>query len=249
MHKIESGKELAGRTALITGAAGGIGGAVGELFAERGCQVALADLNGDGAVAFADRLTGLGYRAAGLTLDVTDRDSVAAAVARVQELYGGIDILVNNAGIGNFHSLTDATEEEWNRVIDINLSGTHRCTRAVLPLMVEAGYGKIVSIASLAAHVGGLKVAPDYVASKAGVIGLTKSYARYGSAHGILANAVAPGPTDTEMAAGHFTADEIPLKRLASPRDVAWAVFFLASPMSDFITGATLDVNGGMLMR
>lgn len=241
--------ELQGRVALVTGAGRGIGAAIADVLAGRGAGVAVADVNKDAAGSTAQQLDASGNEALAVEVDVSDEKSVAAMVDTVIKRFGKIDILVNNAGVGNFSALPEVEEADWDRVVGINLKGVQLCSRAVLPHMQTAGYGKIVNLASMGGQVGGLKVAPDYVASKAGVIGLTKSYARYGAQYGILANAVSPGPTESEMAGDHFDPSTMPLKRLGKPQDIAWAVFFLSSFMSDYITGATIDVNGGMLMR
>lgn len=241
--------ELQGRVALITGGGRGIGAAIAGVLADRGAHIAVADLNKGAAETTAQQLVDKGTEAIGLEVNVADGKSVTAMVDAVIKRFGKIDILVNNAGVGNFAPLPEVEEADWDRVLGVNLKGAQLCCRAVLPHMQAAGYGKIVNISSLGGQVGGLKVGPDYVASKAGVIGLTKSYARYGAQYGILANAVSPGPTESEMAADHFDPSSMPLKRLGRPEDIAWAVFFLSSFMSDYITGATIDVNGGMLMR
>lgn len=241
--------ELKGRVALVTGAGRGIGAAIARTLADRGSSVVVADVNADTAKATAEEIAKKGGETLGLKVDVADSASVGEMVDATIKRFDKIDILVNNAGIGNFTPLPELTEEDWDRVIGVNLKGAQLCSQAVFLHMRTAGYGKIVNIASMGGQVGGLKVSPDYVASKAGIIGLTKSYARYGAQFGILANAVSPGPTESEMAAAHYDPSTILLKRLGKPKDIAWAVFFLASYMSDYITGATIDVNGGMLMR
>lgn len=238
--------ELEEKVAIVTGAGRGIGAAIARKLAERGASIALADINREAAETTAREISG---ETIALRVDVSDGASVREMVSQVIERFGKVDILVNNAGVGNFTPLPEVTEADWDRVLGINLKGAQLCSQAVFPHMKEAGYGKIVNIASMGGQVGGLKVAPDYVSSKAGIVGLTKSYARYGAQYGILANAVSPGPTESEMAADHYDPATMPLKRLGRPEDIAWAVFFLASYMSDYITGATIDVNGGMLMR
>lgn len=241
--------ELQGRTAIVTGAGRGIGAAIARTLSQRGAGVVVADIKDQQAKETAQELTDAGASAIALQVDVANWESVVAMVDEAIERFGRVDILVNNAGIGDFSPLPEVEESDWDRVLDVNLKGVQLCSRAVFPHMQKARYGKIVNLASMGGQVGGLKVAPNYVASKAGVIGLTKSYARYGAQFGILANAVSPGPTESEMAGDHFDPTTMPLKRLGRPEDVAWAVFFLASYMSDYITGTTIDVNGGMLMR
>jgi NAD(P)-dependent dehydrogenase (short-subunit alcohol dehydrogenase family) len=214
-----------------------------------GAGVAVSDLHEDTAARTESRLKDEGLDADSFVADVTREESVRAMVDAVLERWGHIDILVNNAGISNFDKLPDTTTEQWNKVVATNLNGTHFTSMAVIPHMVERRYGRIVNISSLGGQVGGLKVAPDYVASKAGVVGLAKSYARYGAQYGITSNAICPGPTATEMAGDRFDPETIPLGRLAKPEDIANAVYFLVSPLADYITGATLDVNGGLHMR
>ena len=158
-------------------------------------------------------------------------------------------MLVNNAGIGYFKTLEEETMDEWHRVLAINLTGVHLCSREVYPHMKRQNSGRIISVASLGGQVGGMKVTPGYVASKAGVAALMKSYARNGGKHGILANSVAPGPTETNMARGRYNADGTMIGRLAEPMDVAKVIFFLCTNLADYLTGVTIDVNGGALMR
>ncbi len=139
--------------------------------------------------------------------------------------------------------------EEWDRIININLRGTQLCSKEAIKEMVKQRYGRIVNIASMAGQIGGLKVSPDYIAAKAGILGLTKAYARYGAKYGINVNAVSPGFIETDMTKGRDDPNSVPVGRLGTPEDVANAVYFLSSPLSDYITGTTLDVNGGLLMR
>lgn len=241
--------ELGGKVIIVTGGADGIGLKSAELLTGDGAYVALADINLEKAQAASDALNKMGRKTIAVRVDVQDPQSVAEMVAEVIKVFGRIDILVNNAGIGYFKSMEEETMDEWHNVLNINLTGVHLCTREVFKHMKEQKSGKIISLASLGGQIGGLKVTPGYVASKAGVVGLTKSYARNGAKYGITANAVAPGPTETNMAKGRYSPDTALLGRLAEPLDVAKAVFFLASCLSDYLTGMTVDVNGGTLMR
>ncbi|MBI9093869.1 MAG: SDR family oxidoreductase [Sphaerochaeta sp.] len=241
--------ELKAKVVLVTGGADGIGLKSAELLAEEGAYVALADINFEKARVASETLNKLGMKTIAVGVDVHDQESVTNMVNEVVKTFGRIDILVNNAGIGYFKTMDEETMDDWYNVLNINLTGVHLCTREVFKYMKEQKSGKIISMASLGGQIGGMKVTPGYVASKAGVVGLTKSYARNGAKYGITANAVAPGPTETNMAKGRYSADTTMLGRLAEPLDVAKAVFFLASCLSDYLTGITVDVNGGALMR
>ena len=209
----------------------------------------IADLNEALAQEAAREFEQAGISAEGLLLDVADPSSISGVIADVVARHGQIDILVNNAGIVNFNSVGETTLEEWDRVIDINLRGVHLCSQTVIKHMISRRRGKIVNLASMGGQVGGLMVGPDYVSSKAGVVGLAKSYARYGAAHNVNVNAVAPGFIATDMTTGKFNPEDVPLKRIGTAEDVAKVVYFLASPLSDYITGATIDVNGGVYIR
>lgn len=241
--------DLTGRTAIVTGAGRGIGETIVRVLADHGAAVVVADINQDAAHTVAASISEKGGSAISLYCDVTDPDSIEALFRGSIDRFNAIDVVINNAGIANFKPAPEVTVEEWDRVIDTNLRGVHLCCQQAVKHMAERRSGKIVNIASMGGQLGGLKVAPDYTASKAGVIGLTKSYARYGAQFGINVNAVSPGPTETDMAAGHFDPSMAPLGRLGTPLDIAKAVLFLASDMADYITGATVDVNGGILMR
>ena len=240
---------LKGKVVIVTGGADGIGLISAELLAKDGALVALADINQGKAQAASDDLNGQGCNTIAIGVDVHDQASVAAMVKTVIDTFSRVDILVNNAGIGYFKTMDEETLDDWFNVLDINLTGVHLCTREVFKYMKEQHSGKIISMASLGGQIGGMKVTPGYVASKAGVVGLTKSYARNGGKYGITANAVAPGPTETNMARGRYSAENTMVGRLAEPLDVAKVVYFLASSLSDYLTGITVDVNGGALMR
>ena len=241
--------DLDNRVAIVTGAARGIGAAIADILAEHGAAVVVADINYRGAQAKQGELGERGFDAFAVTVDVSDKLSIDELVAATLERYGRIDILVNNAGVNNSTPIPDLTVDDWDRIVNINLRGAHLCSQAVIGEMIKRRYGKIVNIASLAGQVGGLKVSPDYSTAKAGIMCLAKSYARFGAPHGITVNAVAPGFIETEMTVGMHDPSAVPLGRLGTPADVARAVYFLASPLADYITGTTLDVNGGVLMR
>jgi NAD(P)-dependent dehydrogenase (short-subunit alcohol dehydrogenase family) len=242
-------QDLKEKVAIITGSARGIGAACAKVLAEHGASVVIADINLQGATETASNFNAQGYTAMAVEVDVMSKESIDKMVAATLGRFGKIDILVNNAGINNNAYIPDMTIEEWDRLIDLDLRGVHLCSQAVIKHMMANRYGKIINIASLAGQVGGLKVSPDYSAAKAGVICLAKAYARFGGQYGITANSVSPGFIETEMTKGRDDPSEVPLGRLGTPEDVANAVYFLASPLSDYITGHTIDVNGGLLMR
>ena len=240
---------IAGRVALITGSSGDIGRAIARRFLTLGAHVALGDLQPD------ERLVGeLGSEGNVLAvrLDVTDRRSAEAAVQRTVEHFGKLDVLVNNAGIADRHHIAEMTDEAWDRVLDVNLRGAFLMTRAALAHMMPRREGWIVNVASVGAKSGATDA--NYVASKAGLVGFTKAVARDVAPYGIYVNAVAPGLVDTGMAQAmepgrrQRMLDNTPLGRMAAPEEVASVVAFLASPLASYIVGATIDVNGGLLM-
>jgi len=244
---------LEGKVAVITGAARGIGLAIAKKLAEAGAAVALVDIRSGDAEDAAHELREAGHQAMGLAADVTDQAQVQSMVQAVLEQWGRIDILVNNAGIAPMTPLAEITVEEWDLVLGVNLKGTFLCSQAIIPALREQGSGKIINISSSAGQMGGLAVGAHYSASKAGILGLTKTLAR-NLAPNVQVNAIAPGTTESEMTRewGEETiagiVRQIPAGRLGHPSDVAAAVLFLASDESSFITGQTLSVNGGLLM-
>lgn len=244
---------LAGKVALVTGAARGIGFALAKRLAEEGAKVAIADLDGEGA---AKAAAAIGGGAIGVRVDVTSTESVRAGVAEVASKLGTVDVLVNNAGWDKVEPFVKSEESTWDRVLAINLKGPIACAHAVLPGMIERGSGKIVSIASDAGRVGSTGEAV-YSGAKAGIIGFSKTLAREVARYGINVNVVCPGPTNTpllqEIAGGNeklvgALAKAIPFGRLGEPEDLAGAVAFLASDDAGFITGQTLSVSGGLTM-
>ncbi|MCC7355323.1 MAG: 3-oxoacyl-ACP reductase FabG [Anaerolineae bacterium] len=244
---------LEGKVAVVTGAARGIGLEIAARLAEAGVRTALVDVISAAAQEAATQLLRERYAVLALTADVSSRTQVQAMVKTVMDAWGRVDILVNNAGICPLTPLDEITEEEWNRVLAVNLHGPFLCSQAVAPIMRQQRAGKIINIASSAGQMGGVAVGPHYSASKAGILGLTKSLARI-LAPDIQVNTVAPGPTESEMSRA-FSAEttanllrQIPLRRLGNPPDVAAAVLFLASAAADYITGQTLSVNGGLVM-
>ena len=245
--------QLASQVAIVTGGARGIGREIALRYAREGADVALFDVNEQALGATVKELEALGRRAMGLLVDVTNAGAVDEAVAKVLDKLGRIDILVNNAGITQDGLVVRMDEAQWDRVLDINLKGTFLCTRAVSKVMLKARTGRIVSIASIIGLIGNAGQA-NYAASKAGVIGLTKSVAKELASRGIRVNAIAPGFIKTEMTdrlpddVKQKLAAQIPMHTLGEPRDVADAALFLVSEASRYITGQVIVVDGGLAM-
>ncbi|MCX6462487.1 MAG: SDR family NAD(P)-dependent oxidoreductase [Pseudonocardiales bacterium] len=241
------------RIAFVTGGAGGIGTAICRQLAAAGRVVAVADLSREAAEKVAADIDGIG-----VPLDVTDPDSVAAAVAETTERLGAPTIVINVAGWDELKPFLETDEDFTHKVLEINLNGPIRVLRATLPAMVEARYGRVVNIASDAGRVGS-SMESVYSGAKSGVIGFTKTIAREFAKHGISANTVCPGPTDTpllrQITAGERSGNiiaamtkAVPMRRMGTPDDVAPAVVFLASDAAGYITGQTLSASGGLTM-
>ena len=247
---------LKDRIAVITGGAGpnGLGFATARLMAQHGARVALLDLERAEPAAAAAQL-GAGH--IGVVADVTDKASCDAAIARVLENYGRIDVLVNNAGITQPRKTIDITAQDYDAVLDVSLRGTLYMSQAALPAMREQHAGSIICISSVSAQRGGgIFGGPHYSAAKAGVLGLARAMAREFGGDGIRVNCITPGLIETDITQGKLTetkkaeiAESIPLARLGRAADVAGACVFLASELSAYCTGITLDVNGGMLIH
>jgi NAD(P)-dependent dehydrogenase (short-subunit alcohol dehydrogenase family) len=247
---------LAGKTAVISGAASraGIGLATARLFAAHGAKVAILDLDEAAAQAAADTL-GEGHL--GLACDVTDAAACKTAAARAIEGFGRVDILINNAGITQPLKIMDIVAENWDRVLDVNLRGVLYLSQAFIPHMREQKSGSIACMSSVSAQRGGgIFGGPHYSAAKAGVLGLAKNMARELGPDGIRVNSVTPGLIQTDITGGMMTdairteiLKNIPVNRLGTAQDVAGAFLFLASDLSSYITGAVIDVNGGMLIH
>jgi 3-oxoacyl-[acyl-carrier protein] reductase len=245
--------ELDGKVAIVTGGAQGIGRAIAETLAGAGADVAVVDVEVNRAQDTVAAVTALGRRALAVKANVAEWTDVKAMADQVATELGRVDILINNAGITRDGLLLRMKEEDWNLVLDVNLKGTFHCTKAVLPALMKQRGGAIVNIASVVGVMGNAGQA-NYAASKAAVIGFTKTVAREYASRGVRVNAVAPGFIDTAMTHG-LAADareallkQIPLGRLGTPGDVAEAVRFLVSSAAAYITGHVLHVNGGMLM-
>lgn len=241
---------LDGRIAIVTGSSRGIGRAIALALAENNVNLTINYVkNRDAALKTAEKVKELGCKAIIVQADVSNSSQVKRLVNETIKHYGKIDILVNNAGIlaQNYH-ITEISEEEWNKIIDVNLKGVFLCCREVVPYMMRQGEGKIVNISSIAGKMGGT-VGVAYAASKAGVIGLTMALARELAPHNITVNAVAPGPVDTEMLTPELKQklEKLsPQGRIATPEEIAETVIFLLK--NDHITGETINVNGGRYM-
>jgi 3-oxoacyl-[acyl-carrier protein] reductase len=244
--------DLSGRVAFVTGASRGIGRAIARRLASQGAQV-IAAARGENARAVAEEITAGGGRAEALSLDVTDQDATAAAIAGVVERHQRLDVLVNNAGIARDQLMLRLKREDWDAVLATNLTAAFALTQAALKPMIRQRRGRIISISSVVGQSGNAGQA-NYAASKAGLIGFTKAVALEVASRGITANIVAPGLIETDMTraiadkAREEWESRIPLQRLGTADDVAAAVCFLASDEASYITGQVLAVNGGMYM-
>lgn len=242
---------LTDRVALVTGASRGIGRSIAMTMGRLGAIVVPTDVLSDGSAAVAAEIEQAGGRAFAATMDVTNPPAVDSAVALVLERYGRIDILVNNAGVTRDNLLARMKREDWQFVLDVNLSGAFTCMQAVIRPMMKQRSGRIISISSVVGQMGNAGQA-NYGASKAGLIGLSKSLAREVAGRNVTVNVVAPGLIDTDMtrvlpeSVRNDWAAKIPLGRLGTAEDVASAVCFLASEEAGYVTGQVLAVNGGM---
>ncbi len=241
------------RTAIVTGGASGIGGAIARRLAADGALVAIFDRDGEAARAAAKAIAEEGNRAVGIEVDVTDRAAIDAGAAQVREQLGAPGILVNSAGITVAGPSLEVTAETWNRVLAVNLTGTFECCQAVLPDMIAAGWGRIVNISSSSMH-SGVPGMAAYVSSKAGVVGLTKVLALEFGRKGVTVNTIPPGFIETPMmrdtlSKGVFDMDlqlaKTPVGRIGQPEDIAATCAFLVSEQAGYITGQVIGVNGG----
>ncbi|WP_433781470.1 SDR family NAD(P)-dependent oxidoreductase [Actinomycetospora sp. CA-101289] len=248
------------RTAFVTGGAQGIGQGIATTLGAQGFGVAVVDLNLEAAQATAAAIADAGGTAVAVAADVTDTASVQAAVKTVTEELGPVDVAVNNAGWDDFMTFLDTTEDFWDRILDINFKGALRVAHAVVPGMVERGWGRVVNIGSDAGRVGS-SLEAVYSGAKGGIIAFSKTLAREVATKGVTVNTVCPGPTDTpalrkfadssgqdaDKVLGGMTR-AVPMRRLAQPADVAGAVAYFASDAAGYVTGQTLSVSGGLTM-
>ncbi|OGC07470.1 3-oxoacyl-[acyl-carrier-protein] reductase [candidate division WOR-1 bacterium RIFOXYD2_FULL_36_8] len=246
--------KLKDKVAFVTGAAQGIGKSIAEALAREGADIIVSDINLELAVQTAAEIEKIGVKTMALKTNVSDFCDVENGVEQSVKQMGKIDILVNNAGITRDTLLMRMKKEDWDAVINVNLTGVFNCTKIISALMIKQRSGKIVSIASIVGEMGNVGQT-NYAAAKAGVIGMTKTVARELASRGICVNAVAPGFIQTAMTdklsedVKNKMVEVIPLKRMGTPTEVAKAVLFLAGPDSDYITGQIINVNGGMLMN
>jgi len=253
-------RSIAGKRAIVTGAASGMGRATAHLFADEGARVAVVDLSGPRVQAVVDEITAAhgDDSCIGVVTDVANLDALKALVGRVGDAFGGIDILINNAGVAMPNSAfqdEQSFESNWAATLDVNLTAHARLIRLCLPSMQTAGGARIVNIASTEAIVttGGMA---GYAATKAGVVGLTKSFAVELGRHGVTVNCICPGPINTGMTAGIADEDKesyarrrVPLRRYGDPEEVAQMTLNLCLPASSFVNGAIIPVDGGMTIR
>lgn len=243
---------LNGKRALVTGAGQGIGRAIALKLASLGAVVAVVDLDGDNAAAVAEEIQKAGGSASGRCLDVSDADAVAGTFKEVIDDLGGLEILVNNAGITRDNLILRMSSDDWDAVLAVNLKGAFNCIRAAARTMMSQRYGRIVNISSVVGLIGNAGQA-NYASSKAGLIALTKSVAKELGGRGVTANAIAPGYIETPMTATlsekvrEDFAAKIILRRFGTPDDVANVVAFLVCDGGDYITGQTINVDGGMV--
>lgn len=242
-----------GKISIITGAAKGIGRATSITLGKEGSFVILADIDEENLKRTNKDLQDLGIESIALPLDIANLDNVNKFFSVVMKKYNRVDILINNAGLFSKTPILKMTEKEWDRVLNVNLKGTFFVSKAAIPSMINQRYGKIVNLSSLSAKRGGVTSGANYGASKAGIISITKYFARFCAPYGVNVNGVVPGFVDTDLMRIHSPIineqnDNIPLGYVATCEEIANAISFLASDDSKYITGEILDVNGGLLM-
>jgi len=245
---------LMNKVSIVTGGAQGLGRAIALELARKGSHLVVGDVNLETAQRVTEEVHALGRRSLALRVDVSNARDVSEMADRVVKEFGRIDILINNAGICQVVTIEKMSEEDWDRVMAINLKGVFLCSKAVMGVMKKQRSGRIVNMGSLAGKVGGIATGANYSVSKAGVMCFTKALARELAPYGVTVNAVAPGVIETDMTRGITQGDftnylkTIPLGTIGSAEDVSHAVAFLVSDEARYITGEILDVNGGMLM-
>lgn len=242
---------LEGQVAVVTGGGRGIGKAIALRFAREGADIAIIDVLGENAEAVAKEVRTLGRRVVVKVADVSDFQAIRAATAEIASELGRIDVLVNNAGVEKRAPFLEIDPKDWQRQLDVNLTGTFYCSQAAAPEMAKHGYGRIINVSSVAGLIGPIDLAA-YGASKAGVIGLTRAAALDLADFGVTVNAIAPGPIETELMLGAWTAEALrerpqhgAIARFGTVDEIAHTALFLASPDSGFITGVTVSADGG----
>jgi 3-oxoacyl-[acyl-carrier protein] reductase len=250
-----SGPALQGRVAVVTGGGRGIGKGIAGKLAAAGADVIVGDIDMAQAQLTADELSRKNKKVMAAQIDVCREESVAELITRALDEFGNVDILINNAGIMFRTRLMDISVDEWERILQVNLTGPFLCTKAVIPVMKKNGFGRIVNISSSAGRSVSTLGGVHYTASKAGLLGLTRAVAKEVAPFGITVNAVCPGLIDTQMARETTTQEELenfldsfPIKRLGSSEEIGDLVVFLCSENASYITGASVDINGGDLM-
>lgn len=238
-----------GKVALVTGGANGIGAETAFVFAKNGAKsVYLVDMADDCGQATAQRL-GAYCDCSYIHADVSTEANVKSVLDLVIEREGRLDILFNCAGISSTKGIFETDETLWDKIMEVNARGTFYFSRIAIQRMIEQRYGRIINVSSIAGQVGGIRTCPAYAASKAAILSITKSFAKLGAAHGVTVNTVAPGIADTNMTRDkdfHYSNDEVPMGRAATPEEIANVVLFLASDLSSYVTGQCVNVNGGM---
>jgi 3-oxoacyl-[acyl-carrier protein] reductase len=242
--------ELEEKVSIITGGGRGIGRGIALCMAKEGSNIVIADINKSDAELVIEEIKKYGVNGLAVKVDITKISDLKNMKEFVLSEFGKIDILVNNAGIAQKINIEELRENDWDRILNVNLKGTFFCSQIIFSEMKKARYGKIINIASMAGERGGRFAGVNYSSSKAGVIVMTKCFALEGGPFGINVNAVAPGLINSEMSQQlNFSTSEIPLGRLGTPEEIGNLVIFLASEKSKYITGTTIDINGGIYMR
>jgi NAD(P)-dependent dehydrogenase (short-subunit alcohol dehydrogenase family) len=247
--------ELEGKVAIVTGAAQGIGRAVANLLSDRGARVVINDISDEAAIAASNAICDRGGEAIPVLADVTDPRAVEELIRTAVSVFSRVDILVNNAGVLRPTRLPLITEQEWDLVVNSNLKSTFLCSQAVLPHFISQRYGRIVNLSSTAGKSVSTLGGVHYTAAKAGILGLTRAFAKEMAPHNIRVNAVCPGLVNTEMVQRNISPEQLsrfvdafPISRICEPSEVAELIFFLVSDKANYITGAAFDINGGDLM-
>jgi 3-oxoacyl-[acyl-carrier protein] reductase len=247
-NSISGAVNLHGQTAIVTGGARGIGASIARTLAREGANVVVSDILSTDQIV--SELKNNGHNSIGFSCDVTKPEQIDDLIQTTLNHFSNIDILIAGAGIVKRTPLLNLSLEEWNRVIDVNLTGIFLSVQAVYRHMEKKGYGKIVCLGSISGKVGGIISGPHYVASKGGIHSFIKSVAKEAAPMGVYVNGIAPGPVKSDMTEGFpYNQENIPLRRLGEPEDIAEATLFLASQSSNFITGQVLNVNGGLFME